>query len=151
MRNQAFSLSFLLVLLCGIGYGQSTIEVVTKLTFKGQQVKDYKAAVHKGKAKLWDTVVVQNLKPQFLVLEPAQNYTIFFLKDTLAPECIIVDTHLPDGLKPKKYRVYVNVEFDPAHSKATAAGEDFPSAIINYSKKLKNFEYHKQYHKQVHK
>ena len=130
------------------GYSQSSIELVAKLTLKGAQVKDYKAAVYKG--KIVDTVTVVNGKPQFLYLEPEQNYTIFFLKDTFDAECIIVHTHVPPDVKPKKYRVYVNVEIDPLHSKEKEAGEDFPSAIISFNKKLKNFEYLKQYHKQVH-
>ncbi len=134
---------------CVFAQGQSSIEVVTKLTLKGAQIKDYKAAVYKG--KIVDTVTVVNSKPQFIMLDPEQSYTIFFVKDTFDVECIIVDTHIPAALKPKKYRVYVNVEIDPVHSKQKDAGEDFPSAIIQYSKKLKNFEYLKQYHKQVHK
>ena len=144
-------LKFLLLFsaLCFFARSQSSIEVVTKLTLKGSQVKDYKATVYKG--KIADTITVVNSKPQFIMLEPEQNYTIFFVKDTFDAECILVDTHIPADLKPKKYRVYVNVEIDPVHSKQKDAGEDFPSAIINDNKKSKSFEYHKQYHKQVHK
>lgn len=125
------------------------IELVTNLTVKGTALKDYKAAVYKGTAV--DTIHIVNAKPQFLSLEPGQHYTIFFCKDTLHPECIIVDTQLPNDVKPKKYRVFVNVEMDPLTSKQKKEGEDFPSAIIKYNKKLKNFEYQKEYHQQVHK
>ncbi len=146
--NHGIKLAVLFILAGFFVRGQASIEIVAKLTLKGAAVKDYRAAVYKGKQV--DTIDVVNGKPQFLYLEPEQNYTIFFVKDTFNAECIIVHTHIPPDVKPKKYRVYVNVEIDPVHSKEKPAGEDFPSAIISYNKKLKNFEYLKQYHKQVH-
>lgn len=150
-RGLALLIIFTTISLFAFSQPVSSIEVVTNLTLKGQAVKSYKAAIHQDKIKAWDTIEVKNLKPQFLPLQPECTYTIFFLKDTFPAECILVDTHLPPDLKAKKYRVYVNVEIDPHHSQQTDAGEDFPSAIIKYNKKQKNFEYVKQYHKQVHK
>jgi hypothetical protein len=130
----------------------SVIRVITNLTEKGKTIRNYKAIiVYEGKLK--DTVKVVNSVPKYIRLEKNKVYTVFYKKVGAPEKLIIVDTNLPQEIsdKVKIFNVHVNVELDSVHSKQKEDATDFPSAIVKYNEKSKNFEYVKNYHKQVHK
>ena len=128
------------------------IHIYTKLTVKGKNIGTYNVVVY-CEGKVVEVLSFLNSEPEYIVLHKNRVYTIYYKKKEGTEEkSIIVDTKLPKHVDKKitLFKVHINVELDPSVSKLKEDASDFPSAIIKYDEKLKNFDYAKNYHKQVH-
>jgi hypothetical protein len=126
----------------------SGVQIVTHLTEKGMPVTDY-TTVFMCKGKVADSVHITN-PMQPIRLEKGRVYTVYYKKPGCPDKCVIIDTNLPEEAISRPFRVYINVELNPVFSKQRKDTEDFPSAIIRYIKKDKNFGYMHKYHEQIH-
>lgn len=128
------------------------LQVAVKLTDKGKAVHNFTISVF-NEGKCIDTILVVNSNPKYIDLKTNKTYTVFYKSNDSLEKIIIVNTKLPENIskKIKGYKVQIQVELDHTYSKQKDDAYDFPSAIIKYNEKSKNFDYVKNYHKQVHK
>lgn len=125
--------------------------VTTKLSVKEKPADDYRIILmYEGKKR--DSVIVKNDVKRYVIYERNKVYTVYYKKAGEYDKCLIIDTRVPDKIPEKAiYKLSIKVELDPEYSNMKEDAVDFPSAIIKYDEKTKNFEYAKEYHKQVHK
>ena len=126
------------------------VRLTTKVTHKEKLITNYDVLLYSGLNNK-DSVFVLNSLPKILYLNTNKLYTLYYRKKGLAGKYIIIDTKVPEKATTLKFNVHIHVELDPESSKQKENTDDFPSAIIKYDAKLKNFEYVKNFHKQVHR
>ncbi len=152
MRCIKFIFAILLFYQAGFCQDDKTanIQVLTKVTFKETLLPDYNVFLFYD-SHTKDSLAITDYSPKHFSLSPNKLYTIYYKKKDVAGKYILIDTKLPTKIAARKFRILIHIELDPESSKQKINTDDFPSAIIKYDLKSRNFEYVKDYHKQIHR
>lgn len=144
-------LIFLFVLLTESFYAQIKIlEINASALVEDKAVGEYTILIYND-GNLKDSIFVKKSKAITLSIESGKLYSILFKKATYPNKLVIVDTHIPSGLRELVEEPFeLQIELAKVSESLKKDLADYPVAILTVSKKEKSLMASENYYKLTH-
>ncbi len=130
---------------------QSTLEVSGVALLNDSRIRDYNVSVFLDGKKV-DSMYTRSVKPVFFTITYNKVYTLLFQKEGCNDKMVILNTHVPKGLKDIKEDTFdFEIEMSQALTKDSKEIEDYPVAVLLINRETESFEQSTPYYNFTHK
>jgi len=130
---------------------QSFLEITGVALINDVKIRDYNVSVYLDGVKV-DSMFAKSVKPVFFTVAYNKVYTLVFQKYGCNDKMIIINTHVPQGLKDIKEDTFdFEIEMSQSLTKDSKEIEDYPVAVLLINKETESFESSENYYNFTHK